>query len=280
MKEFSSYYSALFSQSNRIYSVRYILLTVTIACLLYSVVARGYYLYTATVSALLFQITSWYLKVRIENIRYIANEFHKFDILYRAYGKIPSEFQLSHLKAMVSGKIFSDVEKKKKNNDVDREDYSGNIDSPREKLFSMIHENCYWNHYLYKYVFFLFAAGITLISAGFVVASFFAFPLIKIDPEYTVPRLAFTFLSLFLVYELLEKAKNSYLSSKIMLEIDNELTRSRGNISEVSLLKIFNQYCNIKESAPDIPGFLYKRNKGKLNDGWKSRVLKMPDNAI
>ncbi|MCI5223442.1 MAG: hypothetical protein D3924_12400 [Candidatus Electrothrix sp. AR4] len=280
MKEFDTYYSALFSQSNRIYFVRYTLLTITIACLLYSVFARGYYLYTATVSALLFQIISWYLKVKIENIRYIANEFHKFDILYRAYGRIPSEFHLSHLKAMVSGKIFSDVEKKKKNDDVGGESYSENIDSPREKLFSMIHENCYWNHYLYKYVFLFFVAGITLILSGFVVAFFFAFPLIKIDPEYTIPRLAFTFLSLFLVYEILEKAKNSYVSSKIMLEIDNELTRSREDISEVNLLKIFNQYCNIKESAPDIPGFLYKRNKEKLNDGWKSRILKMPDNAI
>lgn len=209
MKEFDSYYSALFSQSNRIYSVRYTLLTVTIACLLYSVVARGYYLYIATVSALLFQIISWYLKVRIENIRYLANEFQKFDILYCAYGKIPSEFHLSHLKAMVSGKIFSDVEKKMKNDDVGGKYYSDNIDIPREKLFSMIHENCYWNHYLYKYVFFLFATGIALISSCFVVSSFFAFPLIKIDPEYTVPRLAFTFCRFSSCMSFLKKQKTA-----------------------------------------------------------------------
>ena len=282
MKELDYYYSALFSQSNRFYYIRYGLLTITIACLLYSVFAHGYYLYVVTISALLLQIISWSLKVKIESIRYVANEFQKIDILCRSYGKVPSDFQLSHLKAMVSKKIFSEVDekKKKKNDNVDTEYHSENIKNPREKLFSIIHENCYWNHYLYRHVFSFFTIGISIVLLGFILTSFFAFPLIKLDPEYTIPRLAFTLLSLFLVYEILEKAQGSYHASRIMLELDNELTRSRKNISEEKLLKIFSQYCDTKESAPDIPNFLYKSNKDKLNDGWKSRILNIPDKAI
>ena len=64
----------------------------------------------------------------------------------------------------------------------------------------------------------------------------------------------------------------SYRSSKIMLEIDNELSRSISNISEEHLLKIFNQYCEVKETAPNVPYFVYKSNRGKLNNGWSSRV--------
>ncbi|MBI4649753.1 hypothetical protein HY745_00305 [Candidatus Desantisbacteria bacterium] len=102
--------------------------------------------------------------------------------------------------------------------------------------------------------------------------------LIKIDPEYTVPRLAFTFLSFSLIYEVIEKAIKSYTSSKIMLETDNELTRvGKDNIKEEHLLKIFNQYCDIKETAPNVPSFVYKSNKDRLNSGWNCRDAKSPN---
>lgn len=272
MKELDYYFSALFEQCNRIEYVRYLLLAVTISCLSYSLYAHGYHLYAAAVAAVLFQIASWYLKTKVENVRYLANEFQKISMLYRAYGRVPSEFQLSHLKALVSEKISSDVERKKENDDVGAEYNLKSNDNPRETLMSMIHENSYWNHHLYKSIFIILIGGISTIAIGIIVASLFTLPLIKIDPEYTVPRLAFTFLSFSLVYEVLEKAIRSFSSSKIMLEIDNELTRSRQYITEEHLLKVFNQYCDIKEAAPDVPNFVYKSNRGRLNSGWSSRI--------
>jgi len=272
MKELDYYFSALFEQSNRIDYIRYTLLVATISCLSYSIYAHGYHLYAAAIAALSFQIVSWYLKTKVENIRYLANEFQKISMLYRAYGRIPSEFQLSHLKAVVSGKISSNVEKKKENEDMGAEYNLECAENPRDILMSMIHENSYWNHHLYKSVFIILVGGISVIIFLLIFTSLFALPLIKIDPEYTVPRLAFTFLSFSLIYEILEKAAKSYSSSKIMLEIDNELTRSRRDITEEHLLKVFNQYCDIKESAPDVPYFLYKSNRSRLNSGWNSRI--------
>ncbi len=272
MKELDYYFDALFKQTNRINYIRYTLLTATISCLSYSIFAHGYHLYAAAIAALLFQILSWYLKKRAENTRYLANEFQKISMLYRAYGRIPSEFQLSHLKALVSPTISSKVEKKKENDDPGAEYNLGDIENPRDILMSMIHENSYWNHHLYKSVFIALFGGISAVILVIVATSLFALPLIKIDPEYTVPRLAFTFLSFSLIYEVLEKAVHSYSASKIMLEIDNELTRSKKDITEEHLLKLFNQYCDIKESAPDVPFFIYKSNKNRLNSGWKSRI--------
>jgi len=252
--------------------VRYILLTATIFCLSYSIYAHGYYLYIATIAALLFQIISSYLKTKVENIRFLANEFQKISILYRAYGRIPSKFQLSHLKALVNENISSNVENKREKGDVGAEYNLENKENPRQVLMSMIHENSYWNHHLYKSVFIILVSGISTIIIGIIITSLFALPLIKIDPEYTVPRLAFTFLSFSLIYEVLEKASKSYNSSKIMLEIDNELTRSMKDITEENLLKVFNQYCDIKEAAPNVPSFVYKYNKVRLNSGWSSRI--------
>lgn len=272
MKELDYYFSALFKQSNRIEYLRYGLLTATITCLSYSIYAHGYLLYAAAIAALILQMISWYLKSRVGNIRYLANEFQKISMLHRAYGRIPSEFQLSHLKALVSEKIAKKVEKRKEDDEQGAEYSLGNADSAREILLSMIHENSYWNHHLYKAVFVVLAGGLSVIIIGLIVTSLFALPLIKIDPEYTVPRLAFTFLSFSLMYEVIENALKSHSSSKIMLEIDNELTRSRQDISEEHLLKVFNQYCDIKESTPNVPYFLYKSNRARLNAGWNSRV--------
>lgn len=272
MKELDYYFSALFRQTNRLDYMRYALLVAIISFLSYSIYARGYLLYVAAMAALLLQVVSWSLKTRVENIRYLANEFQKISMLYRAYGSIPSEFQLSHLKALVSEKISSEVEKKKEKGEIGAEYNLAHDDNPREILTSMIHENSYWNHHLYKSVFFLIVSGVTIILIVLITAFLFALPLIKTDPEYTIPRLAFTFLSFSLLYEVLEKAASSYSSSKIMLEIDNELSRINEEITEQHLLKLFNQYCEIKETAPDVPYFIYKSNKGKLNNGWNSRI--------
>ncbi|MEI6069941.1 MAG: hypothetical protein WCP96_21630 [Methylococcaceae bacterium] len=272
MKELDYYFSALFKQTNRIDYIRYALLVATISCLSYSIYAHGYRLYVAAIAAPSFQIVSWYLKTKVESIRYLANEFQKISMLYRAYGRIPSEFQLSHLKALVSEKISSEVEKKKENDDMGAEYNLESTENPREILMSMIHENSYWNHHLYKSVFIMLIGGISAIIFVLIFTSLFALPFIKIDPEYTIPRLAFTFLSFSLIYEVLEKAAKSYSSSKIMLEIDNELTRSRQDITEENLIKVFNQYCDIKESAPDVPYFVYISNRSRLNSGWNSRI--------
>lgn len=147
-----------------------------------------------------------------------------------------------------------------------------NMDNARQILLSMIHENSYWNHHLYKAVFITLASGLSVVVAGLVIISLFALPLMRMDPEHTVPRMAFTFLSFSSIYEVLEKTIKSYSSAKVMLEIDNELTASRQDISEEHLLKIFNQYCDSKEAAPNVPHYLYISNKYKLNSGWSSSV--------
>lgn len=272
MKELDYYFSALFERLNNMEYLRYALLAATVSCLSYSIFAHGYHLYAAAIAALVFQIASWFLKTRIDRIRNIANEFHKLSMLTNAYGNVPSEFELSHLKASVSSGISNKVEKKMQNNEEASEYNLERTDSAREILMLMIHENSYWNHHLYKIIFIFLITIISGTFIGLLVTSLLAIPLVTADPEYTVPRLAFTFLSFSLIYEVLEKAMRSYRSSKIMIEIDNELSRSISNISEEHLLKIFNQYCEVKETAPNVPYFVYKSNRGKLNNGWNSRV--------
>jgi len=170
MKELDYYSSALFEQSNRIEYARYILLTATVSVLSFSIYAKGYCLYSAAIAALLFQILSWFLKTRTENIRYLANEFQKISMLYRAYGAVPSEFQLSHLKALVSENISSKVAKKIENDEKGAEYNLESDDTARDILMSMIHENSYWNHHLYRTIFIVLAAGISIIVIALLIA--------------------------------------------------------------------------------------------------------------
>ncbi|HBV21531.1 MAG TPA: hypothetical protein DEF07_07415 [Nitrosomonas sp.] len=273
MKELEYYFEALFQESNLYIKIRYILLVLTITFLSVSIFVDGYILYISTFFALIFQSFSWCLKYKIGNIRDIANEFHKISMLTSAYGYIPCEFQLSHLKTSVSNNVFCEVKEKTKNDAKGTEYYLNNLNNPREKLLSMIHENCYWNFHLFRTVFrhLIFGISLTIIVLITLVV-ILAIPLTKSDPEYTILRLAFIFLSFSLFYEVIERAVYSHRSSRIMLEIDNELTRSKEKITELQLLKIFNQYCDAKESAPNVPFFIYSSNKHRLNSGWENRV--------
>jgi len=271
MKELDYYYSSLYQQSTSIEFFRYFLLLSTILCLSYSIFAHGYYLYAAAITAVIFQISSWFLKTKVENIRSIANEFQKISILTKAYGKVPSEFQLSHLKAQVNARVSKKVEIKIKENKKGSEYNLKKKDTSTDILTSMIHENSYWNHHLYKIIFIFIITFISSIFVILLVTALFAIPLIKSDPDYSIPRLAFTFLSFSLVYEVLENAIKSYKSSRAMLEIDNELSREAKTTDE-KLLKLFNQYCEFKEKAPNVPSFIYNANRQRLNSGWNSRM--------
>ncbi|MCI0446669.1 hypothetical protein L0152_26130, partial [bacterium] len=209
-KELDYYFQSLFKQANRFDIMRRGLMAMTIFCLMCSIIAKGYFLYILAVSVLLLQILSWCSKIKSNNIRYLGNEFQKLSMLYRAYNQIPSEFQLSHLKALVTKWISNDVEKKKETNAPRAEYNLSRSENPKEILISMIHENSYWNHHLYRSVFIIFVSTVSTIIFGLIIVSLLFLPLITIDPDYTVPRLAFSFLSFTLIYEWLEKAVNSY----------------------------------------------------------------------
>ena len=271
MKELDYYYRYLFEESGRMEMWRKGLSLLTLFCLSCSVYASGYLLYATTLSALFFHIFTWFLKTKIEENWHAAHEFQKISLLYSAYATIPSDFELSHLKAKVSLWVYDQVKKSIETNDEGAEYTVEKKNEGRKTLIAMIHENSYWNHHLYKYIFIKNIVCFSIIFILVVLVSLFIFPFIKTDPNFSLPRLGFTFLSFTILYEFLEATLNYRNASRKMLNIDNELSRT-SSLSDEILLTIFNQYNQAKLATSNIPNTIYLKNKDKLNDGWNKRI--------
>lgn len=192
-------------------------------------------------------------------------------MLYSAYAKIPSDFELSHLKATASLWVSNQVKKSIKKNDEGAKYAVKKKNKGRETLIAMIHENSYWNHHLYKYTFIRNVVYFFIVFILVVLVSLFIVPFIKTDLDFSLPRLGFTFLSFTILYEFLEATLNYRNASRKMLEIDNELSRTT-SLSDEILLTIFNRYNQAKSAASTIPNVIYSKNKDRLNDGWNKRV--------
>lgn len=248
-------------------SWRYLFLLLSFICLLSSVKTTGAALYTTTLGALVFFFFSWILNQRQKAIRDVANALSRQSLLLQTY-KSYNPFKLSHLFARAQSKLKETGGKT--SGTIGGTDKLGHSEAQRANLIDLIHENCYWNHHQYRELsvyYAVLAAVIFLVAASIVVM---ALPLHYLDPDYIAPRMAFSALSFTIVYEVMEHAIKLRASSKEMLELDNELDRN-GSINEDRLIDIYTTYISVKESTPDIPEFLYQKNRDRLNEGWAIR---------
>jgi len=280
--------SALFTEASVYSFIRFIFLSSALAGLMYSVYSPISDLYVLSLVALGFQVTAWLLGKKVEQVRYIAHELHKIMMLENAYKSVPNDFELSHLIARISlfskfcsnikialidiykntlGKLFSFIFGEKK----ETEEYHIRNDiGPREVLLSMIHENSYWNHNQYKFMFIIGGMLILIILIASVFSLLYIIPKINNGMDYSILRVVFIFLSFTIIYDLMDKIIQYYQSSKIMLEIDNEIQRNHKH-SEINALDIFDKYIKTIEKTPSIPYIVYKLNRSKLNEGWRVR---------
>lgn len=136
----------------------------------------------------------------------------------------------------------------------------------------MMHENSYWNHYLYKYTFERNLSRVIVALALIIIPTLFFIPLVNSSQNFDLARLIFSFLSFAILYEFLESTIRLKNASKAMLEIDNEISRNE-TLNEENLLNIFSQYVHLTRTVPSIPNKLYEKYRNMLNKGWGENHL-------
>ena len=121
-----------------------------------------------------------------------------------------------------------------------------------------MHENSYWNHYIYKYTFERNLSRVIVALALIIIPTLFFIPLVNSSQNFDLARLIFSFLSFAILYEFLESTIRLKNASKAMLEIDNEISRNE-TLNEENLLNIFSQYVHLTRTVPSIPNKLYEK---------------------
>lgn len=258
MINYFEYAKQLYKKAKRYMYARYFFLFIALISLVLSVITTGKELYISTLTALFTSIIAWFIHEISKVKNTLANEFHKQGLLASSYEVIENSFKASHLIAKVD----------KQTNKVGSN--AAFAATKKIPLAYVIHENSYWNHHQYNELFKIYIAGILIVLFIICAIGLYSIPFVNFDSDYLIPRLAFTVLSFSILYEIIENTIKLYNSSHQMLEIDNEISRSN-EISENKIIDLYNSYISVIESTPDIPDFLYNRNKEKLNKGWEMR---------
>lgn len=287
MDNIYEYISALFAELGFYSFFRSVFLIIALVGLMYSVYSPIENLDFLTLLSLCFQVAAWLLKVKIKRINNIVNELQKVSMLNKSYNEVPNSFDLSHVIAKISpfskiclsfkrkkaefykktiGRLLARWFRKKSYEEYLLEDDS----SPGKILLSMIHENSYWNHNLYKSISKIGGVFILIVIIISIFSLLYLIPQVKNGMDYSVIRVVFVFLSFTIIYDFIEKIIQYYESSKIMLEIDNEIQRKPSN--EVNIIDIFDKYIKTKEKTSSIPSIIYSLNNTRLNEGWEMRV--------
>ena len=240
-------------------------------------ITNTYFLYVSLLFTFLFTLLSWWIKFRIDRQYSLGQDLQNIHILEIAYNKTPSQFEISHLKTRSGLQVLREVEKIKQKSGDDPDpgaEYSSkDLTAGNKKLTMMIHENSYWNHYLYKYTFEKNLQIMVVLILSILISAFVLLPLVKGILFYDIIKLIFTFLSFTILYEFLESTVKLKDASSSMLEIDNELSRNTTTLSEENLLNIFAHYVHIKKNIPTPSEKIYTQHRDLLNKGWNERNI-------
>ncbi|PZN81185.1 MAG: hypothetical protein DM484_08760 [Candidatus Methylumidiphilus alinenensis] len=269
------YYDALFKEGNKHNINKNIFSIFTVIFLLFAVFANGYFLYSSSLLAIFCQLISWYWSYRAKNSYMLAHDLQKIAMLEKAYGEVPSVFDLSHQKANISLWVSKLVK-----NNINKQDnpikYSIKDETSSEsKLISMLQENSYFNHHLYEKCFIRYRAFLLIFFSLVLIIPLFMIPVLANDPNYSLPRLAFVVLSWSIIFESMETTLNYRFAAKVMLELDNQFSRIKKD-NNPAMLDLFSKYDMAKRMCPPISERIYKKYRDILNEGWNRRNLKLP----
>ena len=271
----NAYYRALHDEARSYANIKNCFSILVVLSLTLAIYAKGYYLYAASLSALMLQLVAWFYNYKSVISSSLAQDFQKTSMLYEAYGIVPSEFDLSHSQSRVSLFVSKRVLKIKEEQNIELISSAYNIkntSSPEHILLSMIQENAFWNHHLFRYSFILLSLNLFVATLFIGSLSLFLIPIIVTDPDYSLPRLGFTVLSFTIIYEIIELALNYRKASVEMLELDNEISRHSQDIGMHEVLRIFSKYNSIQNMNLHILKNIYLKNKDRLNNAWAERV--------
>ncbi len=285
-KDLYFYMDLLFKESKFYTLTRYLCLLVSLVSLIYSTFAHDEHLYYLFLSAFVFQFLAWLLIIKIRKINFLAHKFKKILMLKKSYGVFPNNPELAHLIIRVSKfsaliNKASEIYKKlkaffSKDNKIGNSSYLLKDETTsRKALLSMIQEDSFWNHHLYRSTFIIYSSFILL---GLIITIFgllFFIPNSGVDSSILL--IAFIFLSFTIVYEFLDKVVMYYESSVTMLEIDNEIEINFEN-KEINMIDTFYKFSKTIEKTPPIPSVFYNFQSDKINKAWKARVVAWQNN--
>lgn len=236
-----------------------------------SLIAAGYALYLTAIIAFVACGVAAVLRLLANRRLVLGHSLHRISMLAKAYRMNEDCFDVGYLLSKVPARIHSlSVEA------AHSPDPSGNYSSPTDdagpsRLRWMIQENAFFNASLYDecadHVLRLISAPIALLALFALVA----LPVVGGATASVALRAVLAVLSLAILYDQIERWASWRAASRIMLDLENELARFK-SVPDHRVLLMFSNYQVAISGSPAVEPRIYRRNRDKLNAGWKQRV--------
>lgn len=273
-EELEYYYQSIFDEAELYSRARNFLLFGMLCLLSLSVYSEEKYLYFLILGIFIVQFLLWGLTQKITGLYNLGHSFQKQSMLSDLSINTMDVATLDSQKQKVSAYVKKKVKEKKKNQSNNSKKPIKKIILHAARLRRLVHENVYFNHHLFEKS---YQRNIKILGGFFalIAISILLFiPHFQVNSDLSSLRLVYTLLSFGLLYEFLTSTLRYRATKEEMKNIDIYLTQAPEAIESV-LLEAFTRYSEAKILTPNIPNGIYEEHDDSLNEGWKSRQIKV-----
>ncbi|HRJ53331.1 MAG TPA: hypothetical protein PLE99_11225 [Candidatus Thiothrix moscowensis] len=265
------YYTSVYDEAARYSSFRKWLFKIMLLFLVVSVFVNGYLLYIIMTALFFCQISISYLKSQVDRLYMLGHNLQKHSMLGNTMPDSIDVEDVANLKSQVSLGVVDAVKKKIEQQQDSVTYFKEDSYSGLEKLRWMIHENSFKNSHFYNYS---YAENMRMFVVAIVILIFsllILMPYIKDDPSLTIPKLAFTILSIGLIYEFFEETMKTKKTVDLMKGVDEFLSKNTSADSQI-IIDVFSRYNEAKLITPNIPFSIYNKHGDRIASLWKQKM--------
>ncbi|UBU13485.1 hypothetical protein [Nonomuraea gerenzanensis] len=242
-----------------------------------SILIPNTYTYIPALLALITQMSSWIYRHKAGQLHGVGDEGRMRGLLLDALGPTSEKLDLSNWLSRVSEKS-----REKAKSSVDPDYFASGTKVGAQRLCEHMQENAFWGKCLYKVTAARYTRITLWIAAIGVLSVLVAIPLTSSQNLVLARILVAVLASGAAVTQVSEIL--SWRSAETKIEILDRRLEKLATCSEDelktrrldALLAVYGDYCVATATAPPIPDFLYRRERARLNDLWKQRILQSP----
>lgn len=281
MNDLDLYYQSFYDEADFFILIRKIFFVAILILLVLSMFIEDQsnkdYVYYIMGGLFFLQIFTTYFKYKIDSLYHMGITLQKCDLIAKTIPNSLDSENILYLKNQVTNRILKRISKKLLQRSSDSESHMNynQLFMGVENLKKNIHENSYVSSCYYKYSYdfkFIYFGGTVIIFIF--LPLIFLLPSLRFDSNLFFPRLVLTILSLGIIYEFFDEIIKTKRTYKMMSYVDRYITTHQ-DIDCMDILNLFSTYNEAKLITPDIPKYIYKQNRQRVNDLWeeKKRLL-------
>lgn len=236
-----------------------------------SLLGTGYFVYVTTIVAFFAGAIAFALRLFANRQNALGHSLHRIAMIAKAYRMSGDQFDVAYLLSKVPTRIHRIGAEKAKSATPSGKYLLPANGNGVEQLRWMIQENAFFNAILYDACADKAQKTLLITIILVLLCTFLLIPVADGHAKDLLIRVVLTIFSLTILYDQFEQWMSWRLSSRLMIDLENELARFK-TVPDHRVMLLFSNYQVAICGTPAIAPKIYQQNRDKLNIGWNQRV--------